>query len=137
MSFYQRSLISLCAVAVFYSPRMYAQTSAVDSSVKENAAIRWITGTVHDFGKIKQGEPVTFTFEFINRGREAITISRGKVECSCMSIAYNDKSIAGGEKGEIKIGYNAHSAGPFSKDATIVFSNHEQFTLKISGEVIQ
>jgi hypothetical protein len=115
----------------------WAQSALKNSTAKDSSLIQWSAGNSHDFAHIKQGTPVTFTFKFINNGKEPIAITRGDVPCSCMSIAYTQDTIASSGHGEVRIGYNAHTAGRFSKNATVVFSNHEHTVLKISGEVVQ
>jgi len=91
----------------------------------------------HDFGKIPQGIPVTTNFEFTNIGEEPLILAEVKPTCGCTIADYTKTPVKKGEKGIIKITYNAAAVGSFTK-AIIVTSNARtpQKYLNIVGEVI-
>ena len=92
--------------------------------------------TVHNFGKIAQGTPVKTEFEFTNSGNAPIIITQVQTSCGCTASEYPKTPILPGQTKTIKVGYNAASAGTFSKTIT-VRSNSEKPTtvLFIKGEV--
>ncbi len=91
----------------------------------------------HDFGKIPQGTPVTTIFEFTNIGKEPLIITEVKPTCGCTTDEYTKTPVKSGEKGYIKIIYNAAAPMPFNK-TIVVTSNAKTPTkyLNIVGEVI-
>jgi hypothetical protein len=91
----------------------------------------------HDFGKIPQGTPVTTVFEFTNIGKEPLILTDVKPTCGCTIADYTKTPVKNGEKGVIKITYNAQVASPFNK-TIVVTSNAKTPTkyLNIVGEVI-
>jgi hypothetical protein len=91
----------------------------------------------HDFGKIPQGIPVTTVFEFTNIGKEPLILTDVKPTCGCTIADYTKTPVKSGEKGLIKITYNAQAVMPFNK-TIVVTSNAKTPTkyLNIVGEVI-
>ncbi|MDB5124515.1 MAG: hypothetical protein JWP94_2644 [Mucilaginibacter sp.] len=91
----------------------------------------------HDFGKIPQGTPVTTVFEFTNIGKEPLILTEVKPTCGCTIADYTKTPVKSGEKGLIKITYNAAVAAPFNK-TIVVTSNAKtpQKYLNIVGEVV-
>ncbi|HEY4325926.1 MAG TPA: DUF1573 domain-containing protein [Mucilaginibacter sp.] len=91
----------------------------------------------HDFGKIPQGTPVTTVFEFTNVGTEPLILTEVRPTCGCTIADYTKTPVKSGDKGLIKITYNAAVAAPFNK-TIIVTSNAKTPTknLNIVGEVV-
>ena len=91
----------------------------------------------HDFGKIPQGTPVTTVFEYTNVGKQPLIVTDVRPTCGCTIADYTKTPVKAGEKGTIKITYNAAVAAPFNK-GIVVTSNASipQKTLNIVGEVI-
>ena len=91
----------------------------------------------HDFGKIPQGTPVTTIFEFTNVGKEPLILTDVKPTCGCTIADYTKTPVKSGEKGIIKITYNAAAVSPFNK-TIVVTSNAKTPTkyLNIVGEVV-
>src|ERR1700709_2945197 len=91
----------------------------------------------HDVGKIPQGTPVTTVFEFTNIGKEPLILTNVQPTCGCTRADYTKTPVKSGEKGIIKITYNAAAGGPFNK-TIVVTSNAKTPTkyLNIVGEVI-
>ena len=92
----------------------------------------------HDFGKVPQGTPVTTVFEFTNIGKEPLILTDVKPTCGCTIADYTKTPVKSGEKGIIKITYNAQVVAPFNK-TIVVTSNAKTPTkyLNIVGEVVQ
>jgi hypothetical protein len=91
----------------------------------------------HDFGKIPQGTPVTTVFEFTNIGKEPLILTEVRPTCGCTIADYTKTPVKSGEKGTIKITYNAAAVAPFNK-TIVVTSNAKTPTkyLNIVGEVV-
>lgn len=91
----------------------------------------------HDFGKIEQGKPATFTFEFKNTGSEPVIISDASASCGCTKPSWSKEPIMPGKTGSVSATYNAAAGGPFNKSVTVM-SNAEtpSVVLYLKGEVV-
>mgnify|MGYP002777701419 CR=1 FL=1 len=91
----------------------------------------------HDFGKIEQGKPVTFTFEFTNTGADPVIISNASPSCGCTAPDWTRTPVLPGQKGYVKATFNAASVGGFNKVVTVV-SNAERSSIQLTltGEVL-
>ena len=90
-----------------------------------------------DFGKVPQGKPVTTNFEYTNIGEEPLILTQVQPTCGCTIADYTKTPVKKGDKGIIKITYNAAVPGAFSK-TIVVTSNAKTPTkyLNIIGEVV-
>jgi Protein of unknown function (DUF1573) len=124
-----KKLIILCAVIFGFALTASAQDN-------EKAEFKF-NEEKHDFGKVPQGTPVTTVFEYTNIGKEPLIITDVRPQCGCTTDDYTKTPVASGEKGVIKITYNAAAAIPFNKSITVT-SNAKTPTkvLIIVGEVI-
>lgn len=91
-----------------------------------------------DFGKIKQGAPVTHEFKFTNTGKVPMIITNVQASCGCTTPDWSKEPIAPGGKGFIKATYNAASVGAFNKAVTVTANiPNGSVQLFIKGEVSQ
>ncbi|HWB93744.1 MAG TPA: DUF1573 domain-containing protein [Puia sp.] len=94
--------------------------------VKENS---------HNFGKIPQGRPATYTFEIVNTGTTSLKLDNVQASCGCTTPVWSRDAIEAGATAKIRVGYNAYAQGPFTKTVTIIYNTNRTKTLTISGEV--
>ncbi|MBB6107861.1 MULTISPECIES: DUF1573 domain-containing protein [Mucilaginibacter] len=124
-----KQILMICAVVLGFAFTASAQDS-------QKAEFKF-NEEKHDFGKIPQGTPVTTVFEFTNVGKEPLILTEVRPTCGCTIADYTKTPVKGGEKGTIKITYNAAAAAPFNK--TIVVKSNavtpEKY-LNIIGEVV-
>lgn len=91
----------------------------------------------HDFGKIKQGEPVTYSFEIKNIGNKPLVVENSWASCGCTTPEKIAEPILPGATAKLKVQYNAAAVAPFTKDVYIKFAGiDETKTVKITGEVL-
>ncbi len=91
----------------------------------------------HDFGKIKQGVPVTTFFELKNTSERPIVIESAVAGCGCTTPEFSKEPIAPGGVAKLKVGYNAAAMGVFTKDVTVKLAGIQQpMILRITGEVV-
>jgi hypothetical protein len=89
-----------------------------------------------DYGTIKQDADGYRTFSFTNEGKAPIVISEAHGSCGCTVPTYPKEPIMPGQKGEIKVHYDTHRVGPFSKSVTVNSNaKNSPVVLKISGTV--
>ncbi|MGZ3749923.1 MAG: DUF1573 domain-containing protein [Mucilaginibacter sp.] len=124
-----KKLMLICAVVLGFAFTATAQDN-------EKAEFKF-NEEKHDFGKVPQGTPVTTVFEFTNIGKEPLILTEVRPTCGCTIADYTRPPVKSGEKGIIKITYNAAAPGAFNK-TIVVTSNAKTPTkyLNIVGEVI-
>jgi hypothetical protein len=94
--------------------------------------------TEHQFGKVPQNKPVTVEFSFSNPGRKPLIIEDATAECGCTKPEYPKKPLMPGQKGTIKVTYDAKEPGAFTKRVTVKLVNvSETKILTIKGEVLK
>jgi hypothetical protein len=77
----------------------------------------------HDFGKIIQGEKVTFAFKFKNTGKALLLISNVSTSCGCTISDFPKEPVLQGGSGTIDVSFDSESKrGPQNKTIT-VFAN--------------
>ncbi len=125
-----KKLMMICAMVIGFAITASAQT--------DNKAEFKFTEEKHDFGKVPQGKPVTTEFAFTNIGAEPLILTEVKPTCGCTIADYTKTPVKHGEKGTIKITYNAVVEAPFNK-TIVVTSNSKTPTkyLVIVGEVVK
>ncbi len=93
--------------------------------------------TEFDFGKILQGEVVSYTFHFTNTGNAPLIITNVDKSCDCTASEFPRNPIEPGGRGDIKITYNSANRHGFQSKALVVIANTipSQTTLRIKAEV--
>jgi hypothetical protein len=96
---------------------------------------------VHDFGEIKEGDMVKYSFKFKNTGSEPLVISDAKGSCGCTVPDWPREPIAPGASAEIKVEFDSKGKGTEdgskqTKRVTVTANtNPAQTYLTISGVV--
>lgn len=73
---------------------------------------------MHDFGQIKAGKILSYSFQFTNRGETYLIINTVQTDCGCIEATIPKSTIAPGEKGIVEVKFN--SAGLFGKELKTV-----------------
>lgn len=76
--------------------------------------------TENDFGEINQKEPVSYEFEFINKGQAPLVISEVEGSCGCTVTEYTKEPVMPGQKGKVKAIFDAIAVGKFRKSVKVV-----------------
>lgn len=79
--------------------------------------------TEYDFGKILQGEVVSYTFHFTNTGDAPLIISSVDKSCGCTASEYPRDPINPGKSGSIKITYDSKGHQGFQSKGLVVNAN--------------
>ncbi|HEY4788009.1 MAG TPA: DUF1573 domain-containing protein [Bacteroidales bacterium] len=115
-------IFSLLAVVLSCRNRNSNSGDVVDQD-KSSAPYMYFREDEQDHGKVKQGDTVFATFLVQNRGKSDLLIKRVSPSCGCTVAKYEEKPIAPGKYGSIKLIFATHGReGRVSKSAT-VYSN--------------
>jgi len=76
---------------------------------------------VHDFGKVYQGEKVTFNFKFKNVGKSNLLITRVNTSCGCTASEFPREPIKPGERKSLRVTFDSDGRkGVQNKTITVV-----------------
>lgn len=91
----------------------------------------------YDFGKIKQGVPVTTYFTLTNTTDKPVVIENAWAGCGCTTPEYSKEPIPAGGTSKLKVGYNAAAMGHFEKAVNIKLAGvNDPKVITITGEVV-
>jgi len=105
---------------------------------KKAEEVMKVSADKHEFGKIKQGVPVTTEFTVTNVSGQPIVIENVTAGCGCTTPEWSKEPVMAGGTTKIKVGYNAAAMNHFEKDVFVkVAGLSEPKVLKITGEVLE
>ena len=120
----------LAASVLLLSAGVFAQAKKAEDVVK-------FKELAYDFGKIKQGTPVSHEFAFTNISTSPVIIESAVPSCGCTTPVKPEGAIAKGKDDKITAGFNAANVGPFNKSITVKVAGVDlPVQLKITGEVL-
>ena len=113
-------------------------TANANTVTNSDAPAMKFENDVHDFGKIKEGDKVTYEFQFVNTGKSPLIITDATATCGCTKPEYNPAPVKPGDKGAIKVTFNsAGKNGMQDKMITITANTTpEQTMVHLTGEVL-
>ena len=101
-----------------------------------NAPVMTFEKSAIDYGTIKQDADGTREFTFTNTGKTPLVISEAHGSCGCTVPTYPKEPIMPGQKATIKVHYDTHRIGAFSKTVTVNSNaSNSPVTLSINGTV--
>lgn len=111
--------------------------SLIDTNQGQKLGHLTFTDTLHDFGKLLEGEIVEYDFDYINDGKADVIITEAKASCGCTVPDYETKPIAPGEKATLKVKFNSQGKKGYNEKHIDVVTNAEpsHYTLIILSEV--
>lgn len=143
----KRFILSIIAILVLFSCETKdskINTSLVNNPVSADGINKGVNTpsikfekTEHDFGKILQGEQVSYTFKFKNVGNAPLIITSIEKTCGCTSPEYSSQPIKPGEDGKITITYDSKGHKGFQNKRLIVKANTNpsETILRIKAQV--
>jgi hypothetical protein len=93
---------------------------------------------VHDFGKIIEGESVSYNFKFRNTGKSDLLISDVSTSCGCTVPEYSKEPIRPGGSGVIKVTFASAGKRGLQNKAIIIVANTQPNTtqLRIKAQIV-
>jgi hypothetical protein len=92
----------------------------------------------HDFGKVSEGEKISYIFTFDNKGTSDLIISSATTSCGCTVPKYDSKPISPGACGNLEIVFDTSGRDGMQTKSITVKSNAKTpvVLLKITAEVV-
>ncbi len=92
----------------------------------------------HDFGKITQGEKVSYSFVFKNTGGSDLVISSAQGSCGCTVPSFPKEAIKPGQESKIDVKFDSDGkSGLVEKTVTLVTNcNPSTKVITISSTII-
>ena len=93
----------------------------------------------HHFGKVEEGEKISYQFMFENKGTAPLVIASVTTTCGCTVPKYNRKPVKPGEKGNLEVIFDTSGRSGMQTKTITVRSNAEVpvVILRITAEVEQ
>jgi hypothetical protein len=88
--------------------------------------------TEHDFGKVIQGERVTYAFKFKNTGDADLVIGSISATCGCTATDYPRTPIKPGEENMIKVTFDSAGKEGFQHKTITVAANTQPSSTVLS-----
>ncbi|HOT88132.1 MAG TPA: DUF1573 domain-containing protein [Bacteroidales bacterium] len=91
----------------------------------------------HDFGKVTEGEKVSFSFKFKNTGASDLIITDAKGSCGCTVADYPKDPIAPNKEGFINVTFNTEGKKGFQSKSITLRANikEEVKALKVKAQI--
>ena len=92
---------------------------------------------LHDFGRLSEGENISFSFHFRNTGSADLIISGCSATCGCTVASFPKERIAPGGDGYITVSFNSSGKRGQQYQEVTVLSNAQpaRSKLKITAQV--
>lgn len=127
----RKILLSICFIAGITGSQ--AQQAIQPAAAIDDALV--LKQAEYDFGKIPQGKPVYYSFEFLNKGSQPLKLDNVQATCGCTTPEWSKEAVAPGASEKIKVGYNAATEGYFEKFITLTYNGNQTKQIKIKGTV--
>jgi len=115
-----------------------SKTSVANAkATSEKAPVLNFDETVHDFGKMAQGEIVKNSFHFKNTGNADLLISHISTSCGCTVGKYPHQAVKPGEEGNIEVTFNSAYKMGYQNKSIMILSNTQpkRIVLRIKAMV--
>jgi hypothetical protein len=136
----KRLFFSLIAAGMLLSAcnQSTGNATAGNTTGAANAPVMKFEKETHDFGKINEGDKVTYDFKFTNNGKSPLIITDGYASCGCTKPTWPNTPIKPGESGIIHVVFNSRGKrGLQDKQITITANTSPaQNAVHLIGEVI-
>jgi Protein of unknown function (DUF1573) len=141
----KKYILILMVATAFIACNMRRSDKVVDDAVKQMATAALDTtmveliDSVYNFGKVAEGEKVTFNFRFKNIGTKPLVITSTTASCGCTVPEKPEKPVLPGETGFIKVVFNSKGKmGHNEKNITVMANTNPAFPmLLLRGDVAE
>jgi|DewCreStandDraft_4_1066084.scaffolds.fasta_scaffold329018_1 hypothetical protein len=91
----------------------------------------------HDFGKIIEGEKVTYSFKFKNVGKSDLVIASASASCGCTVPDFPKNPVKPNEEATITVSFNSAGRSGFQHKTVTLVANTQpsNYTLSIKAMI--
>lgn len=112
-------------------------TEATDTKPEGPLPAMEFETTYHDFGKIKEGDEVEYTYKFKNTGEAPLVIQGAQGSCGCTVPSWSKEPIPAGGEGFVTAKFDSKGKPGFQEKTVTVTANTwpKQTTLRFKAMV--
>jgi hypothetical protein len=110
--------------------------SASGNSGQSLLPVMEFTQVEHDFGKVIQGEVVSYSFKFKNTGNADLVIANVSATCGCTASDYPRTPVKPGEEGIIEVSFNSSGKQGFQNKELTIAANTQPSNTQLSIKAI-
>lgn len=101
--------VTLFILIIFFYSCLNPKKQGIKTENKIGSAFTQIEfdTLMHDFGVVKAGEVLLFSFPFKNSGDNDLIISKAEGDCGCVDAKFPVEAVKPGEKGAIEIKFDS------------------------------
>jgi len=141
-------LVNLLTAAIFLScssnnadklpAGLVNNPKSASGNVDYGVAVIEFSKMEHDFGRLIQGEKVSYSYKFTNTGKSDLIISKVSASCGCTASKYSKEPIKPGKEGKVEVTFDSNGQrGMVNKTVTVVTNTQPQTTiLRLKAQVI-
>lgn len=117
---------------------LQADTATAEQKPEGPLPVLQFEETLHDFGTIKEGDVVEFTYKFKNVGESELLIQHAQGSCGCTVPLWSKDPVAPGSSGFITAKFDSKGKSGFQEKTVTVTANTwpKQTTLKFKANVL-
>ncbi|MET3502657.1 putative small secreted protein [Mucilaginibacter rubeus] len=132
-------LLSACNSSNGNTADSASKANADSAATAANAPVAKFEKESHDFGKIKEGDKVSYDFKFTNTGKSPLIITNARATCGCTTPTWPKAPVKPGESGIISVTFNsAGKSGLQDKQITVTANTQPAETMvHLIGEVLK
>jgi hypothetical protein len=98
-------------------------SAVIQNADTANTPVMTFVETVHNFGKLTQGEIVKYDFHFKNTGKSDLRITRVSTSCGCTVGKYPHQPVKPGEEGDIEVTFNSSHKRGYQNKSVMLLAN--------------
>jgi uncharacterized cupredoxin-like copper-binding protein len=88
-------------------------------------AIIFLPESQHDFGKVNEGEILTYNFTFENKGKQPLIIKDITTSCGCTAAVVSSKNLEPGQSGSVKVDFDTKNRqGKTTRTVTLISNDN-------------
>jgi len=115
----------LSAICLFFLLSCHVSQSKKVEREKYTGQLTFETST-HDFGTVKEGDVVGFTFKFQNKGSGLVRINEVETSCGCIEAICSLKEIEENQIGKVEVIFDTSGWNGNQVKRVIVNYNNDQ-----------
>ena len=91
---------------------------------------------IHNFGTLKDGEVVAYSFKFRNKGGSPVKILKAEPSCGCIEVKFAENEVLPGDSSFVTVIFNTSGEwGNQLKEARIETSNGKSLEIQVGAYI--